>query len=382
MKAVALLFGFAIQAADLPTQSQVQEIFTAVSKLANLPVKKPVRVERMTRDQLRTSLDKRIKESVKPSEIRADELTLKWLGFAPAAFDLKKTTVDLVTEQAAAFYDYKKRKLVMLENPIGEFDTGILAHELAHALADQHFKIGKFMDDRAMTDDAAMARVAVVEGQAQWLMTAYELRERSKIELRDHPELLPQWKSTEADNDMRYPVLQKSPFYMRVTLLFPYWEGARFQQAVVARQGIDGIRRVFEAPPQSTREILHPDTYFDRGDARKLDVPAFTRKGFKPFSFGVLGELDHLVVFKLAHRDDAEDLASAWRAGAYRLLESKKQCCVVLYASEWKDEAAAEKAREAWERHSRDKSLKGRLSVMREGRVVRGIEQPLDESRK
>ncbi len=365
-------------AAELPTKSEVQEIFHDIGKIAGLAPRKPVNVERITRQQLRAELEKRIQDSVKPSEIRADELTLKWLGFAPADFDLRQTTIDLLTEQAAAFYDYRKRKLVMLDNPIGEFDPGILAHELAHALADQHFKIGRYMDDGAKTDDAAMARMAVVEGQAQWIMTAYELQKRSKINLAEQPDLLPSWKSTDPNNTTRYPVLDKTPFYMRVTLLFPYWEGGRFQQAVVAREGLSAFRTVFTDPPLSTQQILHPETYFGRHAPVAVSLPKEKTPGFRGLAQGILGELDHLVIFQLNKESEPEKLAAGWRGGSYKVLDSKKRCCVLLYASEWKDEETAELAREAWSRHAAAKPVRGVSRVNRTGRVVTSVELPRD----
>lgn len=374
MRLVVWLLCIAVTAADLPTESEVQAIFDEVGRIANLAPKRPVKVDRITREQLREYLNGRIQKMVKPAEIRADELTLKWLGFAPADFDLKKTTVDLITEQAAAYYDYKTRKLVMLENPIGEFDPGVLAHELAHALADQHFKIGRFMDDGAKTDDAAMARMAVVEGQAQWLMTAYELRKRSKVDLTEHPDLLPAWKSTDADASFRYPVLEKTPFYMRVTLLFPYWEGGRFQQALIAKDGIAALRAVFTRPPQSTQHILHPEVYFEGRIPDKTQLAKVKLRGYKELSSGVLGELDHLVAFKINKRSNAEELAADWRGGAYKLLESKVHCCVLLYASDWKDEASAEKAKVAWAEHVERKAVRGRLQISRTGRTLQAIE--------
>ena len=56
---------------------------------------------------------------------------MKKLGFAPPTFDLKKTTVELMTEQAAAFYDYRKRQMVLLQGDApGMMQDMALVHEL------------------------------------------------------------------------------------------------------------------------------------------------------------------------------------------------------------------------------------------------------------
>src|SRR5207248_9683327 len=130
-----------------------------------------------SKSQLRQFLMKRIKKTLKPEELYADELSLKMFGLVPADFDLRKSTIDLLTEQAAAFYDYDKKKLFLLEGSSLKSESTTLAHELSHALADQHFNLEKFMQDTPSNDDENLAHTAVVEGQASWLMIAYELKQ-------------------------------------------------------------------------------------------------------------------------------------------------------------------------------------------------------------
>ena len=76
----------------------------------------PVPCAFITKADVNKFLKDRVKEVAKPDEIRAEELTLKKFGFVPADFDLAKNTVDLLTEQAAAFYDYNKKKLFITES--------------------------------------------------------------------------------------------------------------------------------------------------------------------------------------------------------------------------------------------------------------------------
>ena len=71
-------------------------------------------------------------------------MALKLFGLVPDDFDLKKNTIDLLTEQAAAFYDYDDKKLFLLGNDSASTEVTTLAHELSHALADQHFELGRY----------------------------------------------------------------------------------------------------------------------------------------------------------------------------------------------------------------------------------------------
>src|SRR5438309_12001654 len=152
---------------------QIDSIVKSISDIAGLTEKHSVPYGRMSKRQLRQFLNKRIKKSLKPEEIYADELALKMFGFVPQDFDLRKSTIDLLTEQAAAFYDYDAKKLFLLQDTSLDEETTTLAHELSHALADQTFNLGRFMDESPINDDENLAHTAVVEGQASWLMIAY-----------------------------------------------------------------------------------------------------------------------------------------------------------------------------------------------------------------
>jgi hypothetical protein len=116
-----------------------------------------VQYDTIDKTHLKQFLEDRIREEVKPEEIRSEELALKKFGFVPQDFDLKKTTVDLMTEQAAAFYDYRKKKLFLLDDSATPEQNTVLAHELAHALADQHFHLERYLR-HGKSDDSSLAR--------------------------------------------------------------------------------------------------------------------------------------------------------------------------------------------------------------------------------
>src|SRR5205807_7634882 len=95
--------------------ADIQKINADLEDITGLKFNKKVPAAMINKDQLRKFLDERIDETMKPADIRAEELTLKMLGLLPKDFDLRSGTVDLLTEQAAAFYDYHKKKLFILE---------------------------------------------------------------------------------------------------------------------------------------------------------------------------------------------------------------------------------------------------------------------------
>ena len=112
---VLLLAALAPLARSQSLFSEIPAMEDGLSSITGLSFKYPVPYALITKDQLRRDFEKRINASFKPADLRAEELTLKLLGLAPADFDLRQNTIDLLTEQAAAFYDYNKKKLFVLE---------------------------------------------------------------------------------------------------------------------------------------------------------------------------------------------------------------------------------------------------------------------------
>src|SRR5579863_9185317 len=161
-----------VAASGLPSREEVQQTLEELSAITGFPIKRPVAFESITRDQINRYLQDRIKEVTKPAELRAEELTLKKFGFVPQDFDLRKNTIDLLTEQAAAFYDFHRKKLYISDWAQTSMRDVALIHELAHALADQSFSLEKFTKKVEQDSEKSLARQAVVEGQAMWLTSA------------------------------------------------------------------------------------------------------------------------------------------------------------------------------------------------------------------
>ena len=69
---------------------------------------------------------------------------LKRLGLLPADVDYEKLLLDLLMEQVAGFYDPFARQLYIADWLPLEMQRPALAHEIEHALQDQHFDLKKF----------------------------------------------------------------------------------------------------------------------------------------------------------------------------------------------------------------------------------------------
>jgi hypothetical protein len=331
-----------------------QELDRTVSSLAEisgLTPHKRVAYDLISKDKVNEFLKKRVKEVATPAEVRAEELTLKKFGLVPPDFDLAKTTVDVLTEQAAAFYDYHAKKLYITDWTPSSTREAALAHELAHALADQNFNLDRFIRKARESDDESLARMAVMEGQATWLMSEF-LARRIGETLVHNPKLAERMNRM-SEGGGEFPVFEGAPLYIRQTLIFPYTGGMMFQQAAVDHDGKPAFVEVFRRPPVSTQQILHPELYFvwRKPTTPPLPQPRSTR-GYKALIGGTFGELDHQILLEqFAGKQAADEIAPHWRGGQYELRENKKKGRVILlYASEWEDGDTARKFFDAYHR--------------------------------
>jgi hypothetical protein len=381
-------------AAGLPDAAEINAILHRLSDITGFKIHHELPFQLITRDQINVYIKDQIKHSVRPKDIYAEELSLKKLGFVPSDFDLRQTTIDLLTEQAAAFYDFHRKKLFISDWATKTMRDEALVHELAHALADQNFNIEKFLNKDPDDSEESLARETVVEGQASWLTLEYAAREAGKT-LTDaataqelfHKELDP--------DDPDYPVFSKAPLYLRATMLFPYEEGEAFQQSVVLHDGPQAaFSVVFTKPPVSTAQVLHPERYFAQTPSTTPDLPK-PAVGMKPAVEGIFGEEDmHVLLRQYASNAIAEGLAPGMTGGHYRIDEEKNAAksqkerrTALLFATEWTDEDSAvaflnayqDVVEKKWKHvekgdqdatHISGKSEDGYYRVERSGRIV------------
>ena len=347
---LALLLTAAAAFAQPPAAlfSQVDQMVTALSEITGWPVRHKVPSEILSKNSFKHYLEEQTKSNSRQKEIHAEELALKMFGLIPQEFNLASGEVDLLGEQAAAFYDYKRKRLFILDSTRNADDQReALVHELAHALADQQHPLGKYLNHGSPDDDEATAREAVMEGQATWLTWAYEAKlAGGKAEV---PARLIDKLTQPDEPNADFPVFTSAPLYLRESLIFPYNAGARFQDAVYRKLGKPAFEAIFQRPPRSTQQIMHPDAYLKDEKPVATDPPtleaAIGKDGreFRPVIEGAVGEFDVAMLLR-QYVGDPEGAAAAahWHGGAFRLYEHKKEKYPVLvYVSDWDTPEAA-----------------------------------------
>ena len=310
----------------VPSAEQVRKILTQISEITGMALKHPVPIAVMSKEEWGQWVADRMRESVKPEELRVEETAMKMFGFVPADFDLRGATVDLMTEQAAAVYDHKTKRMIIVQGAApDEMQEAVLVHELSHALADQHFDMHRFLDKGPRSDESEAARLAVVEGQAMWIMLEAMLN-RSGQSLKTNSAVLELM--LPAMRDMaaaQYPVFGKSPLYLKESLLFPYSAGLKFQQAVVEKMDREAFAAVLRDPPRNTHQIIHPELYLAHETPATVEPPEYEQRDkMKKLTDGDIGEMDvHVWFEQYGSKQEADKLAPAWRAGRFELVENR-----------------------------------------------------------
>jgi len=140
------------------------EVLAQMSEITHLPSRAPLKKSLRSREQIRAHVIQEMNEDKNPAERYAGARSAEAFGLLPKGFDLDSFMIDLLTEQIAGLYDPKAHEFYVADwIPITD-QRMVMAHELTHALEDQHFAIENWVKAARPNDDSELARDAVLEG--------------------------------------------------------------------------------------------------------------------------------------------------------------------------------------------------------------------------
>ncbi len=310
----------------------------------------------------------KFREDKDSKRLKRSEVVLKKFGLLDRDFQLQPFLVSLLTEQIAGYYDSKTKTVNLLDWIAPDQQKPVLAHELTHALQDQHVDLEKWGSQSSdtiaqnvtednqhlATDEADTARDAVAEGQAMAVFLDYDLKPLGKS-LKTEPNIASQL-GDEMDDPHGSPVLARAPLLLKDSLLFPYREGLSFEQAVLKDEGTaSAFAGVLDRPPATSFEIMNPRAYETKQPVPLLhmpDVHGLLNAEYEPYDVGVLGEFDVRVLTGLfGGTDAAATLTPQWNGGIYYAAQSRQAkspeqkvdtaSLALVYLSQWTSGVAA-----------------------------------------
>jgi len=308
------------------------EVLHQMSEITGLKLLTPLKKSLRSREQIRAYVINEMKEDKDEAERYAGQRSAEAFGLLPKGFDLDSFMVDLLTEQIAGLYDPKTHEFYVADWIPASDQKMVMAHELTHALQDQHFKIDNWVKAARPNDDAELARESVLEGSAMAAMVDY-LLQGSGRSLQDLPDIDPSMLVGDMEST---PMLKKAPPFLRDALIFPYLDGLNFSAAVVRPKGWDALSGVFAKPPISTQQIMHPALYFSFRVPPKADIPSLDKdlgSDWTRLEDNLMGEFGWKEVLKqFVGEERATPLAAGWSSDRYILFEQKKTKKLVLIA--------------------------------------------------
>ena len=355
------------------TPAQAKELFDSVDTIlrfasedSKLPIRTAVKKRLTTRDAVEKYLEDKMKDDKDARRMERSEIVLKKFGMLDEDFHLQPFLVSLLKEQIAGYYDSKTKTVNLLDWIAPDAQKPVMAHELTHALQDQHVNLDKWEDQSSedlsrnvaednkhiSTDEEDTAREAVLEGQAMAVLVDYELKPVGGNIL-SNPDLVKKM-ADEQGSQADSPVLARAPLVLHESLLFPYQDGLKFEVDMLADKGATGaFAGVLDRPPATSYEIMNPRAYEREAKVPLLtmpDVHGLLDANYAPYDVGVMGELDVRMLSELFGGPQmAVALTPAWNGGIYYAVQKKSApdknstaSIGLLYLSQWKSPQAAE----------------------------------------
>ena len=298
---------------------QFDDITETVSDVRGLDELEPVVVTPMTREELAQELRDTLLDDYPEDEQYADERELLAFGLMEEHIDLGQLSLDLYSEQIAGYYDPETSEMVVIREATDEggftpTQEVTYAHEIVHALQDQHFDLDAgALDREPLSDDQSLAVTALIEGDASFSEVQY---------LFEHPELLEAFLAEIEEMEFESEVLDAAPPILSATLLFPYDNGFTFIEALHAEGGFEAVNEAYANPPASTEQILHPEKYIAGEQPVAVNVADFTPSlegDWTVFDDNTFGEFQIRVILQQTSMTDeqSERAAAGWGGDTY-----------------------------------------------------------------
>ncbi|MDD5448680.1 MAG: hypothetical protein PHO53_05895 [Actinomycetota bacterium] len=332
------LLGFKIEV-DLATcgtqlqSEELQRIANRVSELRGLEFSKPAKFRKCSETVVRYEILQTFSEETPSQELESDRKLLAALGLIPAEENLAKTLMEILTEQIAGTYSTETKEItIMQEKQAGEATEEItIAHEVTHCLQDQNFHLDMPpLDEESFNGDNEIAIQSLAEGDATLTMLDYAEKYSDIVSLMREESQIP---------DNASEKLEKAPFYIRESLLFPYQEGLEFAMYLKTIGGYDALNNAFRNPPLSSEQIIHPEKYIAREQPKVIDIPdllPFLPKGWKMINNDCVGELDLKLWFEqYCGASTSKDVSSGWGGNAIQYYQGRRNNYLLVNIFDW-----------------------------------------------
>ena len=253
---------------------RVSKLAQFVERERGLDFEHPVPVKFLPDDQFLKAL--RGDEKVTARDRRqADAFAadLRSLGLVAGDVDILAAQNSVDDASVVGFYDTERERMVVRGTDLDDVETRVtVAHELTHALQDQHFDLDA-LDARAHTSGEVFALDALVEGDAVAVEDAY-VATLSRKEQDDYYASFDQGvtpsAAAEAGDDPAGPAI------LEIVSSAPYVFGPLLVAAAQQQEGKSALDDVYGDPPVTEEQAVDPVAFQRREQPRHVASPGST----------------------------------------------------------------------------------------------------------
>jgi hypothetical protein len=321
---------------DAELKQAVQQMMPAVERAMGLRFRQQPVVLRRSRAQVHDYVIHKFDDDLPPAELAGAQAAYRLFGLIPDTLDLRRSMIDLLTEQVAGYFDPDSNALFIPVDIDPSQARLVISHELVHALQHQYLNLDSLVELKRQNDRRSAAQ-AILEGQAT-LAQVLVLMPEQKIDS------LPNLWNLRSALDGAQPemkVFASAPLWLRESLIFPYLGGAEFVRWF--DREYPGKEPFGALMPISTEQILHPARYAagDRPDRLTFESVAPSVVRYEDD----LGEFEIRLLLEQHLGDDsvAARLAEGWDGDRYVVLHTGSAAGgdVLVWYTGWDDRAAA-----------------------------------------
>ncbi len=290
---------------------RVDALLDSMAKTRGLAPKSAVRAQTLERDALGAALRAHVDRDLPPDILRNQGEFLIGLGLVPPAFAYEDGAYGLIQSQLAGFYEPFDKTMYLISDLGWNVAEFTLAHELVHALQDQHFELGSRFTYQPESNDLSSAVQALAEGDATSAAMDMLLARRGPTKATD---LSDDELTRPLEGSMSAPDLASVPYVLRASLIAPYVDGVRFVHALRRSGGWQAVNAAWRSPPTTTEQVLHPDKFASRETGIRVATPPPPPRGRWSVAYAdVFGEEGLRIALEgwISHPSGAE-LAEGW----------------------------------------------------------------------
>lgn len=331
------------------TPERVNALIGEVATLRGLSPLAPVPIYLLDEAAFVVALRERIGGESDTGEQEQTEAFVRGFHLVPDASASARVTSagEVLEEQVLAFYDHERhhvvaRKVQPKTKQEADRQLGVLAHEIEHALQDQHFP----RQDMAQMSgyDEQLAYRAILEGDAMLAMIAFQAADHGipfSRAIRRFSDLVKNVPIEQFVHSERGSALDHALPILRERLLFPYHSGAGMVADIYRAGGLSLVNNLLARRPVSTEQVLHPEKYLAGDLPAKVKIPNVPA-GYRIISSDALGELQIRVVLSpCAATDVVKRAAEGWAGDRYTLVAANDGAQHLLWTTVWDTEADA-----------------------------------------